>query len=234
MKKRFNGTTHLQGDLVIGSERGAGQNPAATTGTKAYANAIHQFGAITGAAPGVEAAGDDTNIDLVLAAKGSGAIEIQSPEVTAASGGGFLAGGAKSIFTIVKAVTALVDNTLTDVFTVTVPNANHAASVGILVHASLGDQDSAEASYWTIAISRIAGAATKAVVSAKSSNANTAGVSGNAAATVGVSAMVGAVGATQTFTIQVKVARSAGAAANHDAVLQAELINLKTAGLTIA
>lgn len=237
MKKRFNGTTHLQGDLMIGTERGPGQGAGVTTGTKAYANAVHEFGSVTGSPVGLEAVGDDANINLLLVPKGAGAVAIAGPDTSAEALANAVAGGAKSYYSIIKSATLLADNTVTDfdvACTVTVPNVNGAASIGILVHASLGDQDSAEASYWTIAVSRIAGAATKAVASAKSSNVNTAGVTANAAATVSVSAMTGAVGATQTFKIQVKVARSAGASANHDVVAVIELLNLKAAGVSIA
>lgn len=122
-------------------------------------------------------------------------------------------------------VVSVTDNTATKVFTVTVPNAIMGGGIGILLTAQLGDGDSVETSYWTIAVSRIAGAATKAVVSAKSSNANTVGATGNAAGTITVSAMTGAVTATQTFNVQVTVARSAGTSDNHVADLSVELMN---------
>lgn len=132
-------------------------------------------------------------------------------------------------------ITGLADNTATAVFTVTVPNAALGGTLGILLSASLGDGDSTESSYWTIAISRVAGAAAKATVSAKSSNANTTGASGNAAGTITVSSISGAVGAINTFTVNVTVARSAGSATNHEATLDTELIaNLATAGVTMS
>jgi hypothetical protein len=237
MKKRFQGSSHINGDLFVGVDRGPGQGATATTGTKAYANAAHVYGGIAGAPAGLEATGDDANVHLQLVPKGSGAVVIAGPDASAEAIANAIPGGAKSYYSIIKSASALADNTATDfdvACVVTVPNANGAASIGILVHGSLGDQDSAEASYWTIAVSRIAGAATKATVSAKSSNVNTAGATANAAVTVSVTAMTGAVGATQTFKIQVKVARSAGASTNHDAVAVIELLNLKAAGISIA
>jgi hypothetical protein len=239
MRQRYRGgASHLAGDLVVGTEEGPGRGPASGNNpTKGYANGLHGYGAIAGAAVGVEAIGDDANIHLQLVPKGSGAIISAGPEASAEAIANAIPGGAKSYYSIIKSATALADNTVTDfdvACVVTVPNLNGGASIGMFVHGSLGDQDSSEASYWTIAVSRIAGAAAKAVVSAKSSNANTAGATANAAVTVSVSAMTGAVGATQTFKIQVKVARSAGASTNHDVVAQIELLNLKAAGISIA
>lgn len=239
MRQRYRGgATHLAGDVIVGTEEGPGRGPAAgNNATKGYANGLHGYGAIAGAAPGVEAIGDDANISLQLVPKGSGALVFGGPETSAEAVANAIAGGAKSYYSIIKSATGLADNTATDfdvACVVTVPNINGGASIGLTVHGSLGDQDSSEASYWTIAVSRIAGAAAKAVVSAKSSNVNTAGATANAAVTVSVTAMTGAVGATQTFKIQVKVARSAGASTAHDVVAAIELLNVKAAGISIA
>ncbi len=200
-------------------------------------NGLLLQGAVLGSAPGVSVVGDDTNIDLVLAAKGTGAIEIQAPEVTAEVAANCKSGAAKSIFSLVKSATNLANNTASDfdvACTVTVPNANLVGSIGLLLHASLGDQDSTEVSYWTIAISRIAGAAAKATVSSKSSNANTTGATANCSATITVTAMSGGNGATQTFKIQITVARSAGSSTNHDALAFIDLLNMKGSGITIS
>lgn len=127
----------------------------------------------------------------------------------------------------------LADATGFNVVTVTVPNANHTAAIGIFALAGLGDQDSAEASYWTVAISRIAGAATKVTVSSKSSNVNTTGATANAALTIAASSISGAVTAVQSFTLTAAVARSAGTSTNHDVVLQAQLLNARAGGIAL-
>lgn len=145
-------------------------------------------------------------------------------------------GGAVSVVTILKKATLLADAVATDFdipCVVSVPNANHAASLQIELQVSLGDQDSTQVSFFTIAISRIAGAAAKAVVSAISSNALTVGAAGNAAGLITV-VVAGAVGAVNTINIKVTVTRSAGAATNHDAIARLAMFNLKAAGATIA
>lgn len=148
--------------------------------------------------------------------------------------GGRHPGDALTVVRIVKALTGLADTVATAFATVTVPNGNHAAGIEFEVTGALGDQDSAEFSYWTLAISRIAGAATKATLSAKSSNVATAGATANCAVTLTLSGMTGAVGATQTFTVLAAVARSAGASTNHDFVAGIDLFNIKATGVTVA
>lgn len=171
--------------------------------------------------------GGDTN---VVASGGLQAMESGSVTIE----GGRHLGDALTVTRIVKALTGMADATAVPFATVTIPNGNHAGAITIELVGALGDQDSAQVSYWTIAISRIAGAAAKAVASAISSNVNTVGATANAAVTIAVTAMVGAVGATQTFTITAAVAHSAGASTNHDFVGAIELLNVKAAGLTIA
>jgi hypothetical protein len=163
----------------------------------------------------------------------SGGLNVTEPGGVNLEGGRNL-GDPLSLTRIIKALTAMADATAVPFATVTVPNANQAGAVTLEVLGGLGDQDSAQVSYWTLAISRIAGAATKAVLSVISSNAVTLGVTANAAVTITLSAMVGAVGATQTFTINATVTRSAGVATNHDFVAAIELLNVKAAGLQIA
>jgi hypothetical protein len=146
----------------------------------------------------------------------------------------FAAAGAAGGSTEAEKVLALVNNTVTDFFTVTVPNAIVGGMVQILVGSMLGDGDSTDSAIYTVAISRVTGAAAKAVMSAKSVVGATAGVTANAVITGSVSAMTGAVGAVNTFTIQFKNARSAGAADNHPSAAIARLVNLTAAGVTIA
>lgn len=128
----------------------------------------------------------------------------------------------------------LLDNTTADFYTVTVPNVICGASVELLVSSTLGDGDSTDTAIYTVGISRIAGAAAKAVISSKSVVGATAGATANAVITSTISAIGGAVGATNTFTIVVKNARSAGAATNHPTTTRATLVNSIAAGVTIA
>jgi hypothetical protein len=132
------------------------------------------------------------------------------------------------------AVSALTDNTPATIGTLTIPNAKAAGGLKLTICGALGDGDSAELSVWTVAVSRIAGAATAAVISTKGSNANTPGATGAAAVTVTAVAAVGAITATQTIAIQAKVARSAGTASNHDLVIDAQVYNVGAGGITFA
>lgn len=154
---------------------------------------------------------------------------------------GAAAGGASSGIRIVKAVTAIADNTFTDVFTVTVPNAAHAGTIKVTFQGvkGAGDAEGAAGSVsstdYNISIQRTAGATTTAATSAALGTIATTIAAGNAVLTTAqCSAMTGAVGATQTFTVQVKIARAAGASTNHTCFAVAELLNSFGTGITIA
>lgn len=144
------------------------------------------------------------------------------------------AGGAGSIVSLAKTITALADNTATDLCTVTVPNQICGAAIRVSAVGMLGDGDSTDSKIYMIGVSRIAGAATKAVASTAAAVGATTGATGNAALTISVSTNTGANGATQTFTIQGKVARSAGTATNHIIVAEIELLNATATGVTVA
>lgn len=156
-----------------------------------------------------------------------------APVITGGSTANAAAGAAGSSVTLFNNK-VLVDNTVTDFYTVTVPNVIVGASIELLVSSALGDGDSTDSAIYTIGISRLVGAATKAVASSKSVVGATAGAGANAVITATVSGMTGAVGATQTFTVTIKNARSAGAADNHPTTSRATLINNKAGGATIA
>ena len=145
-----------------------------------------------------------------------------------------LPGSPGSSIEINKVVTGLADNAVVTIATVTVPNATLGAGIAIFVNGSLGDGDSSQQTIVDIGISRIAGAATKAVAGAAIGPGATAGATGNAVTTVSVTGMTGAVGATQTFDIQVKVARSAGTSNNHVVAARLALLNGLGGGVTIA
>lgn len=143
------------------------------------------------------------------------------------------AAAAGSAVEVSKNATVL-NNTATDFFTVTVPNAIVGASIDLLVSSTLGDGDSTDTARYTVGISRLTGAAAKAAISAKSVVGATAGAGANAVITAAVSAIAGAVGAVNTFTITITNARSAGAADNHPTTAIARLLNNKATGITIA
>jgi hypothetical protein len=143
-------------------------------------------------------------------------------------------GGAGSYSPLIKSLSALVDNTATNLCLVTIPNVIAGGGLGITVSGTLGDGDSTETSYWTVAFSRVAGANAKATISSKSSASQTTGAAGNAAVTISNTAVGGAVGAVNTFQMQAKVARSAGSAAGHQLTAIIEVINNFGGGITVA
>lgn len=144
------------------------------------------------------------------------------------------AAGAAGAVTEVAQNKTVLDNTATDMFTVTVPNAICGAGIQVFATSTLGDGDSSDSALYNIGVSRITGAAAKAVAGAKLGTGATAGATANAVLTVAVSAIAGAVGAVNTFTITIKNARSAGAADNHPTSAIAILVNNKASGITIA
>jgi len=141
----------------------------------------------------------------------------------------------------VKSVTAIADNVATNTITVTVPNAAHSAMLKLTLKGSLGAGGAIGANEATgtisydVAIARTAGVATVATFSAAYGSA-TASVAGAATITItaAASAMSGAVGATQTFTVQVTIAKGSGSSDNHTCQVLAEIINANATGVTLA
>lgn len=143
-------------------------------------------------------------------------------------------GGAGSEAVLEKLLTGLTDNTATNLAVVTIPNVLAAGVLEVLLSAGMGDGDSAEASIYTVAFSRIAGANAKITISTKSIIALVTGASGNAVATLSNTAVGGGLTAVNTFQLQAKVARSAGTATNHTLMARMRLLNNVAGGLTIA
>lgn len=144
---------------------------------------------------------------------------------------------ATSVKRLLKKVTGLADNTATDVLTVTIPNANHAAGVKLSFLSSNGSTDAFESSRVAegfVVLARTAGVATVAGVAALDL-AQIATVGGGATHTLayGVSAITGDADATQTFTVQVTV-NDSGNVGSNQVVVVAELINAEATGVTIA
>lgn len=151
--------------------------------------------------------------------------------------GGTASGAATTAKSIVKKVTAIADNSATDVLTVTIPNGNHAAAIGLTFLASNGGTDAFESS--RVATGHVVVARTTGVnavaTAATIDDAAIATVAAGATHTLayGVSAISGAVGATNTFTIQVTIDDSGNLGSNQVVVL-AELLNAEASGVTIA
>ena len=141
-----------------------------------------------------------------------------------------------------KVVTGLTDTVATDVLTVTVPNAAHAAFIDIDVlgvlgaGGSIGAGESACLAKYQVSIVRTAGAAAVAALSSA-----IGGVKGNVAGGQAITSVVatlgnitGAVGATNTFTVKVAITRAGSGADNHVAHVSARVLNANATGVTIA
>jgi hypothetical protein len=154
------------------------------------------------------------------------------------SGGG---GSVTSRTELNKAVASISNAVATDVLTVTIPNAAHSASMLVRVTGSLGAggaigaNEATATNTYIIAITRTAGVATVVATSAAFGAAASA-VAGAATvtATAAPTAMSGAVGATQTFTVQVTISRSGGSSTNHTCLVYAQLMNANATGITLA
>lgn len=146
-------------------------------------------------------------------------------------------GAATTSHKLIKKVTGIADAVATDVLTVTVPNANHAASVQLTFLSSNGSTDAFESSrtaQGAVVLARTTGVATVAAA-ATLELAQIATVGSGATHTLAysLSAMTGAVGATQTFTVQVTI-NDSGNTGSNQIVVMAEVINAEATGVTIA
>lgn len=151
-------------------------------------------------------------------------------------GTGTSGGNQGSVVWMTNRLTNVADNTATDVWTVTVPNAAHAAAIKLYFLATTGSTDAMESSRYaegSVVLARTAGADCVATAVAIS-DAAIATVSGGATLTLayGVTAMTGASSATQTFTIQVTLDVSGNLGSNYITCL-AMIINSETSGVTI-
>lgn len=157
------------------------------------------------------------------------------------AGGVATAGAATSSTTMLKRVTGIADATATAVFTVTVPNAAHSANVEVTLNGSLGAGGAIGANEATgsikynVSIARTAGVNAVATIST-AYGSTTSSVAGAATITVtgDLSAISGAVGATNTFTIRVTITKGSGSSDNHTCTAHAVLLNANASGVTIA
>ena len=143
---------------------------------------------------------------------------------------------------ITKAVAAFTDTVAKDVFTVTIPNAAHAAMIEIDLlgvtgaGGAVGAGESTAVAKYTMTVVRTAGVA-GVVVLATIFGDQEAGVAGADILTsviATVSGMTGANGAEQTFTILAAITKSAGASDNHTLVATARILNGNASGITLA
>jgi len=138
-------------------------------------------------------------------------------------------------------IASIADATATTVFTVTVPNAAHSASIEVVLTGSLGAGGAIGANEATgtikynISVARTAGVNAVANISA-AYGSSTSAVAGATTITVAgtLGAITGAVGASNTFTIQVTITKGGGASANHTCKATAEIINANATGISIA
>jgi len=159
------------------------------------------------------------------------------PNVATALTLGGVAGSATAARVFTKKVTGIGDNTATDVLTVTVPNANHAATIRLLFLSSNGGSDAFESSRTAtgaVVVARVTGlnaVATAATLTHEAIATVAAGATHTLA--YGVSAISGAVGAVNTFTVQVTI-NDSGNTASNQVVVFAEVLNAEASGITVA
>lgn len=139
-----------------------------------------------------------------------------------------------------KSITGIQDATPTATFTITIPNGEHSAILSVTLNGALGaggaigaDEASATVTY-DITITRVAGVNAVAVASVAygAAAANVAGAATMLIAAA-VSAIAGAVGATNTFTVDVTITKVGGASNNHTCLCYGRLSNANASGITI-
>lgn len=155
----------------------------------------------------------------------------------ALQGGGVSTTGAATQYQrILVKKTSIADNTATDVITVTVPNANQSAAIKVWLISANGSTDAFESTRTAegaIAIARTSGAnAVAAAATLAVTGIATVAAGATHTLAYGVSAISGAVGATNTFTIQVTIDDSGNVGGNQVMVV-AELMNSQSSGVTM-
>ena len=151
-------------------------------------------------------------------------------------------GGPVTATTLIKQVTAIANNTATAVYTVTVPNSESAAILAVSLlgvegaGGAVSEGESSATGYGQIVLARTAGVNVVATAATITNTAVATVAGGNALSTIAyaVSSISGAVGAVNTFTVNVTIAVSAGSATNHICIAEAVLYNFKGSGVTIA
>ena len=195
--------------------------------------ALNTGGGYTVTAPyGILQSGTDLNQlagEVTAGTAGSAAIGMNGPP-------GAVTGSTE----LLKTVSAIANNTGTPVLTVTIPNAAHSAKVHVELTGSLGAGGAIGANEATgtinydFAVARTAGvnAVTTASTAYGSAAANVAGAT-TITITAAASAISGAVGASNSFTVNVTIARGGGASTNHTCLVDAKVVNANATGVTI-
>jgi len=149
-------------------------------------------------------------------------------------GSKYSAGDAGTTQRRVKRISSIADDVFTDLWTITIPNGAHAAGFWMRVVGSLGGNDSTAVDEYMVAITRQSGEATSVegdvIVTAVSQPSATGAET--ITMTFQCSGMTGAVGATQTFTVQGRITKGGGASDNHVIFCSAELLNQNSGGVT--
>lgn len=223
--------TDILGLPVSGLKIGAAGAEVAVTPTAAELNVN------AGVTPGAVSA------SKTLVADAQSSLDTLRARTNMVLGGTGVPGAATTQTEITKAVTAFTDTTAKDVFTVTIPNAVHAAvievnSLGVLgAGGAVGAGEAVKNSKYYVSVVRTTGVNAVATVSAEVGTGAAATVAGGNNVTsvvVTASAIAGAVGDPNTFTIKVAITKAAGASNNHTLVASARILNQNATGITIA
>ena len=146
---------------------------------------------------------------------------------------GAAAGGASSATRLVVAKGALADNAVTDMITVTIPNAIHSAVLDLAVLGALTSGASTRCGRIMVAFTRVSGVVAVAVAAALDDEQIATSAAGETVTmAVAVSAVTGAAGASNSFKITIQLNSSAGATC--EAVMLANLLNVFGTGVTMA
>lgn len=173
---------------------------------------------------------------------GSGAFNYQNTGGLSAArlvvGAAATPGSAAIHSAIVVKKTGIADNTATDILTVTVPNGNHAAALRVLLLGSLGTGtdtfESSRVAQGTIVLARQTGANVVATaVALTNAGIATVATGGTLTLAYAVSAITGAVGAVNTFTVTVTLVKT-GTITDLQCVAFVELLNAEASGVTMA
>ena len=202
-----------------------------TSSTTAELDTLHNVTAGTNAASSALVTNSVKSVDVLQA-------------TTALTVGGTgVPGAASADTTVTKAVTAFTNTVAKAVFTVTVPNAAHAALIdldllGVLgAGGSIGAGESCLNSKYCVTLARTAGVNVVPAVTAVTGGGAASTVAGGQAVSSVVatlSTITGGVTASNTFTINVAITRAGSGADNHTLLAVARVANQNATGVTIA
>lgn len=149
-------------------------------------------------------------------------------------------GTASSANTVIGTYTGIADNTATATLTFSVPNIALAATINVIVLASLGAGGAVGAFETSrfgqdqLGITRVAGITCgKALGTIVETGQATVAGADTLTLTLAIGATTGGATATQTFSLNVTIAKGAGASDNHRCVMIATILNATAGGVTI-